>query len=117
MLNEVIQSEHAIRQTHSSRCITLAHIIARPDRETYKKLGLNEDEQSLGIINIIPAEAAIIASDLAIKSGVISVDFVDRNSGTVIVSGDLSSINYAFQNVVKIMKDNLHFDVCLVSRS
>lgn len=117
MSDEVNQNEHLTKLNNLGRRITLAHIIAKPDSETYKKLGLNEEGKSLGIINIIPAEAAIIASDLAIKSAVISIDFVDRNNGSVIVSGDISSIDYAFQSVVKIMKDILQFEVCQISRS
>lgn len=117
MSDAVNQSEHLTKINYLGRRITLAHIIAKPDSETYKKLGLNEEEMSLGIINIIPAEAAIIASDIAIKSAVISIDFVDKNNGSIIVSGDLSSIDYAFQNVIKIMKDIMQFEVCQITRS
>ena len=59
--------------------VTLAHIIASPNKEIYTKLGLPEGtSNALGILTITPSEAAIIAVDIATKSGDIQIGFIDR---------------------------------------
>ena len=74
--------------------ITLAHIIANPDDILYQKLGLNPAvdyaKAAIGILTMSPSETAIIAGDLAIKTAGVDLGFVDRFSGTLIVTGRVS---------------------------
>lgn len=74
--------------------ITLAHIIANPDPILYVKLGLDPavdySKSAIGIVTMSPSETAIIAGDIAIKSSGVDLGFVDRFSGTLIVTGTVS---------------------------
>lgn len=99
--------------------ITLAHIIANPTREIYTKLGLPSDiYNALGILTITPAEAAIIAVDIATKSGDVKIGFVDRFSGSVIIYGDVSSIETALMAVVDGMQNILKFTLgCEITKT
>ena len=62
------QKMRIIQESVPGKQITLAHLIANPDRIIYKKLGLNPHvdyhKSSIGIITMTPSETAIIAGDL-----------------------------------------------------
>ena len=74
--------------------ITIAHIIANPDDILYRKLGLDPavdySKTAIGIVTMSPAETAVIAGDIAIKSSGVELGFVDRFSGTLIISTSAS---------------------------
>lgn len=98
--------------------ITLAHIIANPDIEMYKKIGLNtEYKQSIGIMTITPSEGAIIAADIATKSGDIEIGFIDRFSGSLVIVGDVSSIEAAIGEILNVLNDLLGFSSCKISKT
>lgn len=101
--------------------ITLAHIIASPDPIMYQKLGLNPDidfsGSAIGILNVSPAETAIIAADIATKSGNIDLSFVDRFSGTLIITGLISDVESALKSICDYAADRLGFTVCEISRT
>ncbi len=101
--------------------VTLAHIIANPDNILYRKLGLNPDidysKSAIGIITMSPSETAIIAGDIAIKSSGVELGFVDRFSGTLIVTGTVSEVEAAVHSVVDYVRDVLHFTVCEITRT
>ena len=52
--------------------ITIAHLIANPDKALYKKLELDSDRDdsrsAIGTLTVSPAQAAVIAADIAIKA-------------------------------------------------
>ena len=101
--------------------VTLAHIIANPDNILYRKLGLNPDidysKSAIGIITMSPSETAIIAGDIAIKSSGVELGFVDRFSGTLIVTGTVSEVEAAVNAVVDYVRDVLLFTVCAITRT
>ena len=101
--------------------VTLAHIIANPDNVLYRKLGLNPDidysKSAIGIITMSPSETAIIAGDIAIKSSGVELGFVDRFSGTLIVTGTVSEVEAAVNAVVDYVRDVLLFTVCAITRT
>lgn len=101
--------------------VTLAHIIANPDNVLYRKLGLNPDidysKSAIGIITMSPSETAIIAGDIAIKSSGVELGFVDRFSGTLIVTGTVSEVEAAVHAVVDYVRDVLLFTVCEITRT
>lgn len=101
--------------------ITLAHIISGPDAVLYQKLGLNPDmdysRSAIGILTVSPAETAVIAADIAIKTANVDLGFVDRFSGTLIVTGMVSDTEAAIQAVVRYAHDTLGFTVCAVTRT
>ena len=101
--------------------ITIAHIIANPDKVLYEKLGLDPSvdysKSAIGIVTISPAETAIIIADIAIKSAGVELGFVDRFSGTLIVTGTVSETEAALRALVDYASEKLHFTVCDITRT
>lgn len=101
--------------------ITIAHIIANPDDILYKKLGLDPaldySKSAIGIVTMSPAETAIIAGDIAIKSSGVELGFVDRFSGTLIVTGTISDVAASLNALVEYCRDVLGFTVCPVTKT
>lgn len=101
--------------------ITLAHIIANPDNILYKKLGLDPaieySKTAIGIVTMSPAETAIIAGDIALKSSGVELGFVDRFSGTLIVTGTVSDVQASLNALVSYCKDVLGFTVCPITKT
>lgn len=109
-----------IQEIVPGKQITLAHIIAGPDEIIYKKLGLNPsidyEKAAIGIVTMTPSETSIIAGDVAIKTSNISVEFIDRFSGTLIITGDLSGVEAALIEIVTYTRDTLGYTVCEITR-
>lgn len=74
--------------------VTIAHIIANPDRALSERVGLQTSE-AIGLMTLTPGESAIIAGDLALKAADIEIGFLDRFSGTLVITGRLSSVETA----------------------
>ena len=101
--------------------ITIAHVIANPDDILYKKLGLDPaveySKTAIGIVTMSPAETAIIAGDIAIKSSGVELGFVDRFSGTLIVTGSISDVLSSLNALVEYCRDVLGFTVCPITKT
>jgi ethanolamine utilization protein EutS len=101
--------------------ITIAHIIANPDDILYKKLGLDPaldySKTAIGIVTMSPAETAIIAGDIAIKSSGVELGFVDRFSGTLIVTGRVADVEASLNALVDYCRDTLSFTVCPITKT
>lgn len=101
--------------------VTIAHLIANPDKILYEKLGLNPDidysKSAIGILTISPAETAVIAADIAIKASGVDLSFVDRFSGTLIVTGTISETEAAMQAVLEYVENKMGFAVCDITRT
>lgn len=101
--------------------ITLCHMIANPDAVLYKKLGLNPAvdyaKAAIGILTMSPSETAIIAGDLAIKAAGVEIGFVDRFSGTLIVTGRVSEVEAALRAAADYCRGTLGFTVCEMTRT
>ena len=110
-----------IQELVPGKQITLAHVIASPDPIMYHKLGLNPDidftGSAIGILTVSPAETAIIAADIATKSGNIDLSFVDRFSGTLIITGLISDVESALKAICGYAEERLGFSVCELSRT
>ncbi len=109
-----------IQEIVPGKQITLSHIIANPDNILYYKLGLDPDEEhsgAIGILTLSPSETAIIAGDIAMKASGVTLGFVDRFSGTVIVTGTVSEVETALIAVNEYAKEKLGFDVCELTRT
>lgn len=111
--------QRVIQEYVPGKQVTLAHIIASPNKDIYTKLGLpTASGNALGILTITPSEAAIIAVDIATKSGDVEIGFVDRFSGSVVIIGDVSSIESALREVITTLKNVLGFSVaCGITRT
>ncbi|MBP6126017.1 MAG: BMC domain-containing protein [Leptotrichiaceae bacterium] len=112
------KKQRVIQEYVPGRQLTLAHIIANPQKDLAKKIGLSNNEvNAIGILTITPGEAAIIAADLATKSANIEIGFVDRFSGSVVINGDISSVEAAISNVVDYFQNVLKFSIAEITRS
>lgn len=115
------QKLRIIQELVPGRQITLAHIIANPRPVLYQKLGLNPDIDyrgaAIGILTMTPSEMAIIGSDIATKSSSAELGFVDRFSGTLILTGDISSIESSLKAILDYSKSTLGFSVCPITRT
>lgn len=101
--------------------ITLAHVIAHPDEILYVKLGLNPEvdfsKSAIGILTISPAETAVIAADLATKTSNVDLSFVDRFSGTLIITGMVADVETSLKAIVDYAKNTLGFTVCEITKT
>lgn len=115
------EKQRIIQELVPGKQITLAHIIAAPDEILYKKLGLDPKvdykNASIGILTVSPAETAVIAADIAMKASNIELGFVDRFSGTLIVTGLVADTEAAIEAVVEYVKEKLGFSSCEVTRT
>lgn len=113
--------QRIIQELVPGKQITIAHIIANPDEILYKKLGLDPavdySRSAIGILTLSPSETAIIAGDIAIKSSGAELGFVDRFSGTVIVTGTVSQVESSLIAVCEYAKQKLGFTVCDITKT
>lgn len=110
-----------IMESVPGRQITLAHIIASPDPILYRKLGLDPNvdyrNAAIGVLTQTPYETAIITADIALKAAAIQLGFVDRFSGTLVVTGSISDVTIAFEKVLDYVSTTLGFDVCQLTKA
>ena len=115
------QKMRIVQELVPGKQITLAHIIASPDPVLYKKLGLDPtvdySRAAIGMITLSPAETAIIAADIATKSSAAEIGFVDRFSGTLIVTGRVSDVESSLRAIADYTKNNLGCVVCDITRT
>ena len=101
--------------------ITLLHIIANPDDILYQKLGLDTTDDynygAIGVMTVSPSETVIIAGDIAIKASGAEIGFVDRFSGTLIITGTVSSVQAAFDAISDYAKNTLGYEVCTITKT
>ena len=97
--------------------ITLAHLIANPKKDLYRKLGLRDISGAIGIMTITPSEASIIAADVATKSAAVEIGFLDRFSGTLVFFGDVAAVEAALLAVIKLLRDVMHFSSTKITKS
>ena len=120
-MQEYTDKQRIIQELGPGKQITLCHIIANPDEILYKKLGLDPAvdyaKSAIGIITMSTSETAIIAADIAMKASGCEVGFVDRFSGTLIVTGTVSEVDAALKAVTDYTRDVLGFTVCQITRT
>lgn len=123
-ISEILSSEEKMRIVQElvpGKQITIAHIIANPDKILYEKLGLDPAvdyaRSAIGVVTISPAETAIIIADIAIKASGVTLGFVDRFSGTLIVTGTVSETEAALNALVEYASEKLGFTVCTITRT
>lgn len=97
--------------------VTLAHVIANPDEELYAKMGLIDGKGAIGIFTITPSEGAIIAADAASKAADITLGFVDRFSGSLVITGDVAAVEAALHDVMTLLCDKMGFTPTVITKS
>lgn len=105
--------------------VCLAHVISVSQPCVYQNLGLHigvhegEDHtgESIGLIRFTPWEAVVVTADVAMKSADVQIGFMDRFCGSLILTGRLSEVQTAVEEVVRFFREELHFHTCEVHRS
>ena len=109
-----------VQETVAGKEITFAHVIGGPSPIIYQKLGLNPSidygSAAIGIMNLTPPESAVIAADIAVKSGDVYLGFADRFTGTVIITGELADVTTALTEIVDYFRDTLGYVVCKITK-
>ena len=102
------------------KSLDFAHVMGGPAPIIYQKLGLNPQvdygSSAIGIMNMTPSESAVIASDIAVKSGNVYLGFADRFTGTMIITGEISDVMSAMTEVVEYFRDTLGYVVCDITK-
>lgn len=109
-----------VQETVAGKEITFAHVMGGPAPIVYQKLGLNPQvdytSSAIGIMNMTPPESAVIASDIAVKSGNVYLGFADRFTGTLIITGEISDVMSALTEVVDFFRDSMGYVVCSITK-
>ena len=115
------EKQRIVQELVPGKQITLAHIIASPDPVLYEKLGLNPNidyaRAAIGIMTVSAAETAIIMADVGMKSAAIDLGFVDRFSGSLIITGTVSEVEASEQAILNYVKNQLKYTVCGITRT
>ncbi len=110
-----------VQETVAGKEITFAHVMGDSQAPViYQKLGLNPQldyrSSAIGIMNMTPPESAVIASDIAVKSGNVYLGFADRFTGTLIITGEISDVISALTEIVNYFRDSLGYVVCNITK-
>jgi ethanolamine utilization protein EutS len=116
MTDQTKPLERIIQESVPGKQVSLAHVIAKPMADIYRFLNL-EDEGALGILTLTPSETAIIAADIATKAANVTIGFLDRTTGSVVIGGDVQSVETSIQAVTSTLKEKLGFAVVAVTMS
>lgn len=110
------QKQRIIQEYVPGKQVTLAHVIASPARELYSRLGL-QDAGAIGIVTLTPGETAIIAGDIATKAADISIGFLDRFTGALVITGDVASVSTALSEINRTLEALLGYTPCGITKT
>ena len=116
-MSEFAGKERIIQEFVPGKQVTLAHVIANPDKNLYGKLGLIDATGAIGIMTITPSEGAMIAADVATKSADVKIGFVDRFNGSLVITGDVSAVEVALHDVMSVLCDMMGFAKAVVTKT
>ena len=106
--------QRIVQELVPGKQISLAHIIANPDKILYTKLGLDPSldysRAAIGIMTVSPAETAM-------KSSGIELGFVDRFSGSLIITGTVSEVEASTSAILDYVGNKLGFTLCPITRT
>ena len=108
--------DRIIQESVPGKQVTIAHVIASPMSDIYDRLGIDETG-AIGILTISPYEVSIIAADIATKAADVEIGFLDRFTGSVLLSGDVQSVETALKAVCNTLREKLYFCVVDITRS
>ncbi len=116
--NRPCEKQRIIQEFVPGKQVTLAHLIANPNPDIYQKLGVVEAHMgALGIMTITPGEAAIIGADIATKAADVRIVFVDRFNGSLVIGGDVASVEAAVKDVLDVLENLLQFSPTAITRT
>lgn len=110
--------QRIIQEYVPGKQVSLAHLIASPNRGIYLKLGLDDNtSDAIGIMTFTPSEGVIIAADIATKTGAVEIGFLDRFGGSLLITGDIASVAASLQGVVNYFQNTLHYTCVDITKS
>ena len=78
---------------------------------------MDYSNSAIGVWTVSPAETAIIMADIGIKSAGVELGFVDRFSGSVIVTGTVSEVESSIQAILQYVENTLGYTVTPITRT
>ncbi|RKP54072.1 BMC domain-containing protein [Cohnella endophytica] len=110
------QKQRVIQEYVPGKQLTLCHVIANPDPILYTKLGIDE-RNAIGILTLTPTETAIIAADVATKAADVGIGYLDRFTGSLVITGEVSAVEMALAAVNTFLREKLQFSIAALTRS
>ena len=111
-------TQRVIQEYVPGKQITLAHVIANPQQGVALKLGLDiEACGAIGLMTITPSEGVIIAADIATKAAAVDIGFLDRFGGSLVLTGDVASVESALRGVLEYFDRTLRYASVEMTRS
>ena len=112
------QKQRIIQEIVPGKQVMMAHLIANPNPDLYKKLGVIGNPQgAIGILTITPHEAAIIGADVATKAASVDIIFVDRFNGSLVINGTVADVEAAMKDVLNVLENLLHFAPAVITKT
>ena len=108
--------DRIIQESVPGKQVTIAHVIASPMSDIYERLGI-DDKGAIGILTLSPYETAIIAADIATKTADVEIGFLDRFTGSVVISGNVQSVETALKAVTETLCNLLDFTTVPITRT
>ena len=116
--DNIQDKQRIIQEFVPGKQVTMAHLIANPEPDLYKKMGVvGERTGALGILTITPGEGAIVAADVASKAASVDLVFVDRFNGSVVINGDVASVEAALKDVLDVLGNVMGFTPAPITRT
>ncbi|MCI8488213.1 MAG: BMC domain-containing protein [Clostridia bacterium] len=115
---ELEEKMRIVQELVPGKQISLAHIIANPDESFYTAAGLENKGGAIGIVNTSPAEFALIAGDIGVKASGVKIAHIDyHDSGTLILTGEVSQMQSALSAISDYCRSKLDFSVCEITKT
>lgn len=111
-----LELQRVIQESVPGKQVTIAHVIASPVQGIYERLGIDESG-AIGILTLSPFETAIIAADIATKAASVELGFLDRFTGSVVITGDVQSVETALEAVTDSLCNDLGFTTVEVTKT
>ncbi|ELR67734.1 Ethanolamine utilization polyhedral-body-like protein EutS [Photobacterium marinum] len=108
--------ERIIQEFVPGKQVTLAHLVANPTEELCERVGV-ESLGAIGILTLTPGETSIIAGDIATKAAHVSIGFLDRFSGALVITGSVSAVEESLKTVISVLSDTLSYNTCDMTRT
>ncbi len=110
------EKKRFIQEFVPGKQVTLSHIIANPDPDMFDKLGIQQGG-AIGILTLTPSETVIIAGDLATKSANVSIGFLDRFTGSLVLVGNVAEVGMAMQRINTFLSEQLGYTPSVITKS
>jgi ethanolamine utilization protein EutS len=110
------EKKRFIQEFVPGKQVTLSHLIANPNPDLFEKLGISQGG-CLGILTLTPSETVIIAGDLATKAANVSIGFLDRFTGSLVLVGYVSEVETAMIEINRFLQDILGYTPSRITKS